>query len=157
MKLLKQVTEARERIAILECERTAIEAQRRSRAQIEDAIAAQIDTAAHSQQSLIVLQRLAAGQGVPILTVHAPNGLVDLLPVMVRLLGAEVVKNALLADIGQIPEGLDTFARAARLADIESESHELQIKEESLIREATLTGLDIPRRTDAGPSYVLAL
>lgn len=158
MKFLDQITEKRERIATLETEWEALERQPRSRKQVEDIVTAQIDAAARkAPESLRTLQHLAAGHAAEILTVAAPYGRVDLLPVMVHLLGVEVVKAALLADIGQIPKGLESFSRGNRLAAIESELHELQTQEENLIREAKLTGQDIPRRPNAAPAYMLAL
>lgn len=158
MKFLDQITEKRERIAALETEWEALEMQPRSRKQVEDIVTEQIDTAARkAPESLRTLQRLAAGHAADVLTVAAPHGRVDLLPVMVRLLGAGVVKAALLADIGQIPKGLESFSRGNRLAAIERELHELQTQEENLIREAKLTGQDIPRRPNAEPPYLLAV
>ena len=166
MTLSDQIDAARGRIHNLETERAALEAQPRSRQQVPEFVrdgVRDVESAAASG-TLLTLERLAAGQPADLLTVtasamthHGPVLVtVDLLPVMVRLLGVATVRRALLVGIDSLPEGLEPAARNHRLQPLTSELHDLQTREESLIRDAAIAGQDIPRRSNADPAYVLA-
>lgn len=166
MKFSEQIEAVRRHIGMCRGDRAAILAQQRSRQQVtehvREAISDVVDTAA--ADNMLTLKRLATGQTTSLLTVNvsamAPHGpvhvAIDLLPVMVRLLGAAAVRKALLAGIDDLPEGLTPAERAKRLAGLDDELDTLQTQEERLIREAALDGQDIPRRPDANPVIVLA-
>ena len=151
------INEIREQIAALKGEQAAIITQPVSRADVEQAVRDGVRGCEPFSEAAILqtLQRLAAGQPAPLLTVRAGPVVIDLLPVFIRMLGAAAVTKALLKDIDSIPAGLQPEARTERLAAIVTELQTLETDEETLIRES---GDDaIPRRPDADPAAVLAL
>jgi hypothetical protein len=150
------IHEIREQIAALKGKQAAIIAQPVCRAAVEQAVRDGVQDAAPlaEAQTLQTLQRLAAGQPAPLLTVRAGPVAIDLLPVFIRMLGTAAVTKALLRGLDDIPVGLDPDARTNRLAAIVAELRALEGSEETLIRES---GEVIPRRTDADPAVVLAL
>lgn len=166
MKFSEQIEAARRHIGMCRGDRATILAQQRSRQQVtehvREAVSDVVDTAA--ADNMLTLKRLAAGQTASLLTVNVsamtPHGpvyvAVDLLPVMVRLLGAAAVRKALLAGIDDLPEGLTPAERTKRLAALDDELDTLQTQEENLIRGAARDGHDIPRRPDAEARFVLA-
>ena len=150
------IQDIREQIAALKNEQSAIISQPVSRAAVEQAVRDGVkDCESISEaQTLQTLQRLAAGQHSPLLTVRAGPVAIDLLPVFIRMLGAAAVTKALLRGLDDIPVGLDLDARTNRLAAIVVDLRALEGKEETLIRES---GDVITRRPDADPAVVLAL
>ena len=150
------IQDIREQIAALKNEQAALILQPVSRAAVVQAVRDGVkDCETISEaQTLQTLQRLAAGQPSPLLTVRAGPVAIDLLPVFIRMLGAAAVTKALLRGLDDIPVGLDLDARTNRLAAIVVELRALEGDEETLIRES---GGAIPRRADADPAVVLAL
>ena len=150
-----KIEQIRDQIAALQAERTAIIEQPVSRAAVEQAVRDGVkDCESVSEaQTLQTLQRLAAGQPAPLLSVRAGSS-IDLLPVFVRMLGTAAVTKALLRGLDDIPVGLAPDARTKRLAAINAELAALELQEEALIRDG---GEVIHRRVDADPAAVLAL
>lgn len=154
--MTEQILTIREQIAALKTEQAAIIAQPVSRDSVAQAVRDGVkDCEPISEaQTLQTLQRLAAGQPAPLLTVRAGPVAIDLLPVFIRMLGTAAVTKTLLRGLEDIPEGLAPEARTERLAVIVAELRALEGSEETLIRESCDA---IPRRTDADPASVLAL
>jgi hypothetical protein len=152
---IQQIQQIRDQIAALQAEKTSITEQPICRAAVEQAVRDGVKDceSASEAQTLQTLQRLAAGQPAPLLSVRAGSS-IDLLTVFVRMLGTAAVTKALLRGLGEIPVGLAPEARSSRLAAITAERAALELQEEQLIRD----GGDItPRRVDADPAAVLAL
>lgn len=145
----------REQITALKGEQAAIISQPFSRDAVERAVRDGVkDCESISEaQTLHTLQRLAAGQPAPLLSVRESSS-IDMLPIFVRMLGTAAVTKALLRGLDYIPAGLAPEARASRLAAIVAELHTLESSEEQLIRDG---GEAITRRVDADPAAVLAL
>lgn len=150
------IQDIREQITALKNEQSAIISQPVSRAAVEQAVRDGVkDCESISEaQTLQTLQRLAAGQPAPLLTVRAGTVAIDLLPVFIRMLGTAAVTKALLRGLDDIPVGMAPEARTERLAAIVVELRALEGDEETLIRES---GDVITRRPDADPAVVLAL
>ena len=153
----------REHIKTLQAEQVSIVQQVNSRDAVRQTVRDGVrDCEPVSEgQTLQTLQRIAAGQPAPLLTVRAmtPHGpvTVDLLPVFIRLLGAEAVTEALSRGMDEIAVGLDTEARTARADTITDEIGRLGNTEEQLIRRSEASGEIIARRADAEARFVLAL
>jgi hypothetical protein len=151
----------RESIHALQIEAAGIEFQWRSRDHVQEAVHEGVRGGESEAHTLPTLQRLAAGQPAPLLTVKAmtPHGTVsiDLLPIFIKVLGAPAVTKSLLRGLDDIPVGLNPDARATRLETIKTELHRLETSEESTIREAENAGEAIARRPEADPRCVLAL
>lgn len=167
MSYAEQIQDLRGKITELRAEYSAMVAQPRCRDEVSRLVRDGVQDAAGvgERQTARTLAQLAAGLPVDLLAVNVSamtaqgpvQVRIDLLPVMVRLLGAAAVRKALTAGVDAIPEGLPSDARAERLAAVTAELVDLQTKEENLIREAADAGQDIPRRPDAGARFVLAL
>lgn len=142
----------RARIALLQTEREALQAQRRSRAEIATHVNQTIDQWATAGKASILqdLQRLAAGQPVELLNARGPGLTMGAL--LCTLLGADTLKGAILANLPGIPESLDTAARLARVRELNSTLDELETQEELLI---VKSGDDIQRRANCRASIVL--
>jgi hypothetical protein len=89
-------------------------------------------------------------------TTQAPSE-ADLGTLMVAMLGAEKVTSVLLSNLNEVPEGLDTPTRLARLSVIATELDRLETEEERLIEASEYTGAPVPRRGDGRPEIILAL
>ncbi|RJG00338.1 hypothetical protein [Noviherbaspirillum sedimenti] len=157
MKTQEKISALRDRIAAIQAERENIEAQRRSRKEV----GAHIDVAAahwSAEADAIIktnMARAAAGYPSEFLTVHVRGMPVDLGPLFVLLLGADAVRKAITKHLPSVPEGLGPLVRTRRLAELSDELHQVQIEEETLIREAEAAGEVIPYRPDADPAYTL--
>lgn len=160
---MSKISTIREQIKNLQAEQAAIAQQVNSRDAVRQIVRDGVrDCEPISEgHTLQTLQRIAAGQPAPLLTVRAmtPHGpvTVDLLPVFIRLLGAAAVTEALSRGLDEIAVGLDTEARIARADAITDELHKLGESEERLIRKSEASGEIIARRPDANPACVLAL
>jgi len=148
----RSIETLRSRIATLLTEREALTTQRKSRAEV----AAQVDqtvtrwAAVGATTIQTDLQRLAVGQPADLLTAR---GLVlNLGPLLTAMLGADHVKNAILATLGAVPESLDTTARLARIKEISAELDDLETIEEKMIVESDGS---IQRRANCRPEIIL--
>jgi hypothetical protein len=162
---MKKIEALREQIRTLQAERTALEQQRLSRAEVASKVRGmvqqwQVDGASHNAQHL---RRMAAGDhGSGLLIADTVETVCEgsytkLGPALVSMLGAEQVSAQLLAGIEHVPEGLDTAERLARIAAIGKELDKLEAEEERLISAAENEGVEVLRRADARPEIVLVL
>lgn len=78
-------------------------------------------------------------------------------PLLVHMLGAGAVRNALLAELDAVPDLPPAAERAARINEIDAELDRLETAEEALIVESETTAHPIDRRADARPEIVLAV
>lgn len=160
----KRIAELRsQRIALLN-EAHEIEAQPRSRGEVElfvrqwaaDRAQAGAARLAHHVANLAAghdLRGVLKAQGQTTTTGVA----VDLSDMLAGLIGAEGLAEVLLRALPEVPEGLDTKARAERLARIAADLDKIEREEERLICRAEAVGTPIWRRADARPEVVLAL
>jgi len=143
-----QVILAQGGIAIVQAERGALLRQKRSRAQVIQSIDELVVHWAAEGADLVARELLRAAEGGP------PDPLrirTELGPLFAALLGADVVRAALLAGIEAIPVGLDAQDRADKLVTLGVELDRLERDEEALCESG---GID--RRPDARPEIVLA-
>jgi hypothetical protein len=142
----------RARIAALQAEREALQAQRRSRAEIATHVSQTVDQWATTGKTSIVqdLQRLSAGQPIELLNARGPG--LNMGALLTAMIGADKVKGAILANLQAIPESLDTAARMARIRELTSTLDDLETQEELLI---VKSGDDIQRRANCRPEIVL--
>lgn len=155
----------RGQICALKSERRALEQQRWSRAELAERVRGMVkqweaDAARENAQQLAWMA--GGDHGTKLLVADTFDagraGLyAALAPALVLMLGAEQVAARLLAGIEEVPVGLDTAERLARIAAIGRELDQLEAEEERLITEAEAEGLDVLRRPDARPEIVLAL
>lgn len=76
-------------------------------------------------------------------------------PLLALMLGADTLKERILAQLDAVPECPDTPERLARIEEIGRELDDLESEEERLICEAEERGEVILRRGDARPEIVL--
>ncbi len=161
-----ELAQLRARIQALQAERTDLEAQRRSRAEV----AAMVDAMTNiwHAQGLAQLERdvglAAAGEPVDFLTIKgvspvtAAPGVAQVSlqvgPLLVALMGRDAVKSAFAAAIEGIPSGMPAAARVERLRAIAAQLDDLELQEERIIESS---GGEFERRADARPEIVLAL
>ena len=161
----QKIDALRGQIKTLQRERTALQDQRYSRAEVAAKVRQMVlqwesEAAHHNAQRL---QWMAHGDhGAELLAADCVHGLstgnhAALGPAFVAMLGAEVVSARLLAGIDQVPEGLDKAERLARIAAIGDELDRLEAEEERLISAAEAQGVEVLRRGDARPEIVLAI
>lgn len=167
--LADRIGALRKRIAALQAERRDILAQKRTRAEVVEIVDhLLLRWSTHGAADLTrELQRLAAGgppeflrvKGSAVVTAApgaAPFSL-DLAPLLISIIGPEVARAALLANLHLIPEGLGAAERRTRLDEIEAELLAAEADEEGLIVESELTDAPVARRVDARPEVVLAV
>jgi hypothetical protein len=140
----------RKRIALLQAERDELQAQRRSRSEIGDQLDATVNQWATAGTGAILreFQHAAAGHPSEPLTLRGP--VVHLGPVLCAMLGASAVKAALLATLAEIPAGMPTADRLARLREINTSLDDLETTEEKLVVES-----GVERRADCRPEIVI--
>ena len=140
----------RKRIASLQAERNELTAQRRSRSEIGDQLDATVNQWATTGTAAILreFQHAAAGHPSEPLTLRGP--VVHLGPLLTAMMGAESVKGVLLATLQQIPEGMPTADRLARISEIDASLDELETTEEQMVVE-----LGVARRPNCRPEIVL--
>jgi hypothetical protein len=136
-----------------------LKAQARSRREVGATVAQQVTTwrAQASAAVAVDLQRLAAGQAVPMLELRAANGVINLGPWMVAAMGEKACSAWLASMVDELPEGLDAPHRAARMHDIGREIDMVAAAEEALMREADDLGHPLDPRADADPRAALIL
>jgi hypothetical protein len=161
--LQTKIDALRTRITELQAERPGILRQRRTRAEVLAAAESQLSRweAIGRARFSRGLQSLAAGAATTpmLLTGVASNDgvvRVDAGPFIVGVLGIDQVRQAYLADLDQIPEGMAREQREARLAELAASLDDLEAREERLIEESEATEAPIQRRPDARPEIVLA-
>ncbi|TFZ00668.1 hypothetical protein EZ313_19650 [Ramlibacter henchirensis] len=153
MAVLKKIEAVRARIRALKNERTALEAQPRSRDAVREKVVATV-TAWHErarQRHARNLRQLAHGHHVSLLDLNLAD---DAGPTWTLMLGPEAVQRALLQDIDCVPEGVSAEARAARLEAISKELEAVEAEEEVLIVQAEVNGERVWRRGDASPAAI---
>lgn len=162
----EQVEALRKKITALQLERETLNSQKRSRDEVVTQLDAQLSEwkAAGIRNFTRDLQKSASGQPTDFLAVRgtafvqaapgtAPFNL-NLGPLLVALLGENVVRAAILRDLKQLPEGLSAGASKARIRAISSELDQLEAQEEALI-DASNGALE--RRPDARPEIILTV
>jgi hypothetical protein len=140
-----RINTLRDSIRALQAERAELLRQKRSRAEVGDALDALVTHWQGEGQRILAreLQRLAeGGPGDPL----GPLG-----PVLTLLLGPDAVKAALASQLADVPEGLPPQARADALVKTGVALDRAEREEEKLCE---AEGLD--RRPDARPEIVLA-
>lgn len=161
MPKLPSLDTLRKRIAALQEERLELDQQKRSRSEVAAQIEAMVASWGYTGTGMLSREVQRAATGVPsepltlrtVAPVAAGVAQINLNagPLLVAILGTEVVKAALLASLCTVPEGMPSAARVARMAEIGAELDRLEIEEERLCTE---TGAE--RRPDARPEIVLA-
>lgn len=154
-------------VSTLQCERRFLQSQRQSREELRESVRALIGHWRRKGEAAIAreLQRAATGFAPEPLTVKgnaavtiAPGNApfsVDVGPLLLALF-PEYVERRLFALMDAVPEGMDSAARRARLAEIDGELDRLESEEEALIEQSEIMGSPIDRRADARPEIVLA-
>lgn len=159
---MKNLKDIRDKIAALQFQQNAINSQTRSRDEVEIMLATtltQFEVTAAANMARTVAQ-LAAGQPATLFTLtgqtaHGPVSF-DLGPMFTSLLGTAAMLKAMQAALKSVPEGMAPKAKTEALTALSCELDTLQTDEEKLVRDSELSGVPIPRRTGAAPSYVLA-
>lgn len=144
---------------------SAVQNQKRSRAEVKAYIGAAIDrwVSAANQQEARRLYACVAGEPVQFLTVHATvhtdtgaqRVSFDMGPVMVAMLGPDAVRDVLQRRLADLPEGMQAESRADAIAHLEHELSEQAAKEEGLLRDCWAEGDRVDYRPDADPAVVL--
>lgn len=151
---IQKIEAVREHIRARHSERAALEDQPRSREEVRQKVAALVAEwrSAALKKHAMHLQLIAGGEHPSVLDFGSEHisG-----PLLVLMLGAESVQQALLAGIDMVPEGSASDERASRCAAIDAELDDLETEEEALIVQAENAGEAIIRRADARPEIVL--
>lgn len=87
----------------------------------------------------------------------APDGHIDLLPMLVSILGADALTVTLCSYLPADDDGSTVADRAARIREIEAELFEVECAEEAAIEAIEATGASVDRRADASPLAVLGM
>lgn len=152
----------RDKIAALTFQKQVIDAQPRSRDEVEMLLAetlAQFEATAAANMARTVAQ-LAAGHPASLLTLTGmtPHGpvTIELGPMFTSLLGTSSMLKAMQAALKSVPEGHAPKAKAKLLAGLVYDLDALYSDEEKIIRESEANGTPIQRRADVLPQYVLA-
>ncbi len=141
---MKKLDDLRAEIARLQAERAALQRQKRSRAEVGEALEHLVGHWQAAGQRILAreLQRLAeGGPGDP---------LGELGPVLTLVMGADVVRAALAAALPDVPEGLQPQARADALV-----TNGVALDRAERLEEKLCTEHDLDRRPDARPEIVL--
>ena len=161
---IEQIAALRSKISALGAERTPLESQVRSRAEVVALVKQRVANwqEAAVREAARNVSLLAYGDYPTLLRAETRDpssepGYADLGPLMVAMMGAEQVCAFLLADINGVPAGLDRSDRVARIEAIGDELDHLEAEEERLIEESEIEGQPIARRSNARPEIVLAL
>lgn len=151
---IKQIETLREEIRARQTERAALASQPRSRDEVRQKVAALVSgwQAEALRRNALNLQLLASGDHPPLVELSGDKSAG---PLMVLMLGADRVQQALLTGIETVPDGLPTADREARASAIGGELDALEAEEEALIVQAEEAGEFIVRRSDARPEIVL--
>lgn len=153
----------RDKIAALTFQQKAINAQPRSRDDVEAILTATLARfeATAAENMARTMAQLAAGQPASLFTVHGQTAQgpvsIDLGPAFCSLLGTASMLNAMQAAFKSVPEGLTAKGQVKALQTILDQLDKLQTDEEAIVRQSEADGAPIPRRTGADPRYVLAL
>ncbi|GAB3647342.1 hypothetical protein [Ramlibacter alkalitolerans] len=161
-KISSQVAALRTQIAELQRERDALQRQRRSRAEVAAAVDQQIKEWAERgrgafARAVVQLSEGLAASPVVLRTTGGADGVAhaDLGPFLVACVGEVKVREAYLASLADMPEGLPRAARDTRLREIASRLDDLELQEEELVERSETSGDPIARRPDARPEVVL--
>ena len=168
MTFLEKVRAARGKIEALKNELATIDAQTRSRAEVEAILSERIDSFAVEgrAQRQRALDRISRGIPAGLFHVRATgatdsgdsvNVTLDMGPILTQLLGEGVMLKALRSAISGLPAGLAPDAKKKRRNAILADMDAAHKDEESAIRDAEAIEETIPRRLDADPRYVLSL
>lgn len=151
---VEKIEALRGTILALHEERATLEAQPRTREAVRALIIAEV--LAWHEHALKVnsrrLRLLAGGQHATPFnsdTFGSPGALIAL------LVGPDKMTEALLQQIGDVPEGIAAQPHAERLDAISHELDEVEAHEERLIVEAEQCGVRVTRRSAARPEIVL--
>ncbi len=168
MTFLEKVRSARGKIEALNDELTTIDAQKRSRAEVEAMLSERIDSFAVDGRANRQRALYRLSQGIPAGLFHVRatgatdrgdvvNVTLDMGPILTQLLGEGVMLKALQSAISGLPAGLAPDAKKKRCKAILADLDTAHKEEEGAIRDAETIGEIIPRRLDADPHYVLSL
>lgn len=157
--LTAQVEDLRKTLAGLQGELVAVTAQVRSRREVSAQVLQQVASwkAQVSGVLDVDLQRMLAGQSVPLLETRVINGVMDMGPWLLTAMSEPALTQWLASLTDQLPEGLDATQRAERMFDIGKEIELLEVAEESLLREADELGYPLDPRADARPHAAILL
>ena len=157
--LQQQVESLRGTLAGLQNELVTLKTQVRSRREVRAQVLQQVTTwrAQASAAVAVDLQRMLAGQTVPLLELRATNGTIALGPILLAAMGEKPLTQWLGSLTDDLPEGLDGPKRAERMHDIGREIDMVAAAEEALLREADDIGHPIDPRPDADPRAALIL
>lgn len=145
-------------IAALQAERQTLQGNTRDQSEARAEIAAYVARVAEPINERIRYATLGGGIGGDLLHVWPnPNGSIDLGPVLVALLGTDVLTRVLSRHVDELSPASARAERVARLAKIAVELNRLEDLEEATVCELEAQGLRPDRRADARPEIVLAL
>ena len=155
--LTAQLEAVRIRLSALRSEMDEFSVQIRSREEVHAQVLQQVATwrAQASAAVALDLQRMLAGQSVPLLEMRTINGTIQLGPMVVMTMGEESMVSWLTSLTNQLPKGLDTAQRADRMEHIGRELRLAEAAEEALLREADDLGYPLDPRADARPQAAL--
>lgn len=157
--LQQQVEGLRGTLAGLHTELATLKAHVRSRREVRVQVLQQVATwrAQASAAVAVDLQRMLAGQSVPLLEMRATNSTIALGPILVAAMGEKALTQWLTSLTDDLPEGLDAQQRAERMHHIRHEVDMVAAAEEALLREADDLGHPIDPRPDADPRAALIM
>lgn len=158
-----KVESLRQQIADKQAERKALQAQTRSPAEVRVHVEKQVARWAEEATRQLRRDLTGAASGNPpelleaFVNAGSPTipATVTIAPILALMLGADMLKERILAHLDAVPECPDTPQRLARIEEIGRELDDLESEEERLICEAEERGEFILRRGDARPEIVL--
>lgn len=164
MVFTEEIDYQREQIATLKREQEAVFAQKRSRAEVAEAVEQHLAHLAGQGASMMArsLQMFAAGVAASPTTVFGSAGAdgvarIDIGPLLAAAVGVDRMREMCLAALDSVPEGLSREARKQRLDEIAHKLESEEIYEELLIERSEEFGTPVARRPDASPHVVLAV
>lgn len=144
-------------LATLQTERRALQGSTRDQGEARAEIAAYVAQAAEPIATrLRYATATSIGTDLLIMRPRA-DGAVDLGPVLVAVLGPDVLAAALSRYVDELPPASAHAERATRLAEIAAELDRLEEAEEIEVCRLEQQGMQVDRRADADPRVVLAI
>ncbi|MDP2015500.1 MAG: hypothetical protein Q8M77_13875 [Hydrogenophaga sp.] len=159
----QQVAEQRVQIAALKLEQEAVFSQKRSRAEVAEAVNQQIAHLETKGREAMErsLQMFAAGVAASPTLLHGMAGAdgvarLDIGPLLAAAVGTDRMREMYLAGLDSVPVGLPREERKKRLEEISYALETAEQIEEWLIEQSETAGNPIARRPDARASIILA-
>lgn len=142
-----------------------IRLQKRSRTEVKAYIGDAIDRWTADAAKIEARRLYACVRGDPVqfmtvtATVYTDSGAhlvsFDMGPLLVTMIGADAVRDALQRRVHDLPEGMPSESRHDAMVHLENDIAELEEKEETALRACWADGDPVAYRPDADPAVVL--